>query len=70
MKAFFFFFTFSVKCNLASDFKGVILCNSLFIIVKANSSYHMDQGRSGLCGEATHESKEQQQVDSNPKSIF
>lgn len=48
----------------------IILCKALFVIIKANSSYHMDQGWWGPGGEVTHESKELQQDDSNPKSIF
>lgn len=37
---------------------------------KANSSDHMEEGRRGAGGEVAHESKELQQDDSNPKSLF
>lgn len=57
-------------CNLYFDVMKVVLCKALFIIIKADSQYHMDQEWRPPGGIASHESKELQQDDSNPKSIF
>lgn len=56
--------------NFDFDFMKFVSCKALFIIIKANSSYYVDQGRRGPGGEVTHESKELQQDDSNPQSLF
>lgn len=57
-------------CHSDFDFMKVVLFKALFIIIKANSSYQLDQRWRRPGGEATHESKELQQDDSNPESIF
>lgn len=61
-------FLLSMSFNLY--FMRVILCKVSFIIIKANSSYYLDQEWRGPGGDVTHESKEFQQDDSNSKGIF